>query len=337
MRYRVATATVAVLGLVITSVAIAQNRPQPTRPKPQPPRTNPTLGTAQLPGDNGKVGTTYQLGAKGQELHFILNSAVVAQRFPVKDATHVAKKEQRLLILTCTAHNPQKTEMNLSWNSFTFTAVSPSDKNSGAYPTIYDVDTRAPLTTQLKPAQKTRFIVVIPIWSQGPINKVMVERGNAPVLRYDLEASIPPLVSKFSADKKNLDEEARASTGELIDIGSYDIKVESVEAVDAVGAYKSSSSQQIYVMTVEFANPTNRPLRILWNAIRPTLFDENGEKISWKSDMITMGSGKTIDQEIEPKESIRARYVFSGPAGLNPKRVRLQSSESDRTVVVTFN
>src|SRR5687768_14055156 len=72
--------------------------------------TKPTLGTVQMPGDNGKVGTIYQLGPKGTELHFTLDSAAIATRYKAVDTNLIAGKAERLLILSYTVHNPLKTD-----------------------------------------------------------------------------------------------------------------------------------------------------------------------------------------------------------------------------------
>jgi hypothetical protein len=44
------------------------------------PNTPPKQGAVQMPGDNGKVGTPYMLGKKGEELVFTLEKAEFASR-----------------------------------------------------------------------------------------------------------------------------------------------------------------------------------------------------------------------------------------------------------------
>jgi hypothetical protein len=116
---------IALLGIHATATA------QTTPPRvPKPPVAAPTKGTAQLPGDNGKIGTTYQLGDKDQELHFTLESAQFAPFYKTPEGSAViAGAEQRLLVLTFFVQNPQKKDMGVSFGSFQFTAVSPDDKN----------------------------------------------------------------------------------------------------------------------------------------------------------------------------------------------------------------
>ncbi|MCX6369475.1 MAG: hypothetical protein NTX57_22620, partial [Armatimonadetes bacterium] len=93
-----------------------------------PPTVAPSIQlptTPQLPGDNGKLGITYQLGEKDSELHFTLESAQVAPFYKTPEATVVAGEDQRLLLLTFTVQNPQKTtDMTVNSSAFKFTAVS---------------------------------------------------------------------------------------------------------------------------------------------------------------------------------------------------------------------
>ena len=148
--------------------SLAQN------PKPQ---TNPTLGTPQLPGDNGKLKTIYQLGEKGSELHFTLDSAAVGLHYAAPDDMFLAGKGQRLLILNFTVQNPQTKEMKLGAKSFAFTAVSPDDENYEFNGYLLHGTKKTHLDQALKPAQKVKCIVVFAIHESGPINKLMVQRG----------------------------------------------------------------------------------------------------------------------------------------------------------------
>jgi hypothetical protein len=127
---------------LIASLAIAQNKPKPQAPaKPKPTATSPTKGTVQLPGDNGKIGVTYQLGEKESEMHFTLESAEFASRLATAEDDIISQPERRLLVLTFTAQNPQKLEMGLTWNTFQFTVVSPDDQNFDHEGYLYGADT----------------------------------------------------------------------------------------------------------------------------------------------------------------------------------------------------
>src|SRR5688572_10854059 len=186
----------------LASNSFSQTKPKPPV-KPKPPAstsTKPTLGTSQLPGDNGKVGTIYQLGEKGSELHFTLDAATVSTRYRTVDRNLIAGKNERLLVLNFTIHNPLKIEQMANPASFKFTVVSPDDKNVEFSGSVYEPDKRTSISQMLKPAQKVKLSAVIPIFAQGPITKLMVARGKAPILRYNLLDNLVKSTSVFSAD-----------------------------------------------------------------------------------------------------------------------------------------
>jgi len=51
-------------------------------------------GIPQMPGDNGKIGTIYKMGAAGSELLFTLDSVSVEGRFPAPDDLFVAGEHE---------------------------------------------------------------------------------------------------------------------------------------------------------------------------------------------------------------------------------------------------
>jgi len=298
--------------------------------------TSPTLGTAQLPGDNGKVGTKYQLGAKGAELHFTLDSATVDTRYKTVSTNLIAEKDERLLILSFTVQNPTKIEQSADSRSFKFTVVSPDDKNVEASGPVYEPVKRTPINQMLKPAQKVKLAVVIPIFAQGPITKLIVARGTGAVLRFDLREAMVKSTSVFAGeDGVSINNEAKSELNKAIDFDGFDIEIQEVgEAKDAIGVYQPSSSSGLYFATVKFSNPMMKPLRIGWQYFTPTLTDENGETVHWPSDMVSMASGSTVSQDVDPDGSIRARYIFSGAKGLKLAKFKLTRNSTGRSVTV---
>jgi len=175
------------LPALIVTPSLAQQKPAP-KPVAKPPvksTPRPVLGTVPMPGDNGQIGTTYSMGDKGTELNLTLDSAEFVLLAPMVDDTIVANEEQKILLLTFTVQNPLKTEANLSYTSFAFTAVAPDDKNSEFGGWLYHPERKTRFETSLKPAQKVKAVMAFPIHAKGPVNKLIVKRGSAPVLRYD--------------------------------------------------------------------------------------------------------------------------------------------------------
>ena len=107
--------------------------------------TKPTLGTVQMPGDAGKMKTIYQLGDKGKELHFTLDSATIATRYKAVGSNLVAEKDSRLLVLTFTVHNPLKVEQNgvhliAGWSDKVFEVMDTLEDGANALDAIEKIE-----------------------------------------------------------------------------------------------------------------------------------------------------------------------------------------------------
>lgn len=327
---------IALLALV-SGTCLAQTKPKP-KPKaaPKPPVTSTTKGTAQLPGDNGKIGVTYQLGDKDQELHFTLESAQVAPYYSTGDDFIIATGEQRILILTYTVQNPQKQrDIQANWNSFQFTAISPDDQNFTANGYAYLASTSKRYDSGLKPAQKTKLVYALPIYAAGPVKKLMVQRGRGAVLRYDLEGKLGKMTSIFSADGIDMVADAKAELAKPFEMNGWELEVQEVgQRNEPIGAYKPNSDKTLFTVQVKFTNLLAKPRNLGWMTIKPTLTDENGEKIGWLSDFVSMASGTTIGQEIGPGESIRGLMVCSGTRLQKAAKLKLVDDSGKRSVTI---
>ncbi len=297
--------------------------------------TKPTLGTVQMPGDNGKFGTIYQLGNKGSELQFTLTGAEVAMRYKTVQQNIIAGKNERLLVLNFTVQNPVKKEQEASSSAFKVTVVSPDDQNVEYRGSFYEPDKRTNISQLLKPAQKVKLTAVIPIFAQGPITKIIVARGSGPVLRYDLREGLAKSKSVFSPDGVSIEDNANAELGKPFDLDGFDIEIQEVkELSEAVGGYVPSATQGVYVAVVKFSNPLAQRLSVGWQYFLPTLTDENGEKIHWAGDMFSMSSASAFSQDVDGDGSVRARYMFSGAKGLKLAKFKLTDNGSGRSVSI---
>jgi hypothetical protein len=322
--------------LAADSAGQAKAKPKTKPPaKPAAPSTKPTLGTSQLPGDNGKIGTIYQLGDKGAELHFTLDGATVATSFATVNQNLIAGKNERLLVLNFTVHNPLKTEQVADSRSFKFSVVSPDDKNVEFNGAVYEPQKRTSISQMLKPAQKVKLSAVIPIFAQGPITKLMVARGPGAILRYNLSESLEKSTSVFAADGISIGNDATAELGKPFDLAGYEIEIQEVaEASAAIGNYIPSATTGVYYAVVKFTNPMMQPLSVGWQYFTPVLTDENGENIHWSKDMFSMSSATAFSQDVEGGSSVRARYLFSGAKGLQLAKFKLTRNSIDRSVSV---
>lgn len=322
--------------VALTSLGAAQTKKTPVKPKPKPGQTRPTLGTVQLPGDNGQVNTAYSMGNKGDELNFTLDTAEFADRAQFADGTTFPTADQKLLLLTFTVQNPQKRDMYLTWNTFKFTVVSPEDQNQefGGY--LYHPTQRTRYESTLKPAQKVKATIAIPIHAVGPVNKLMVRRGKAPILRYDLRGKVKPLTGPFATNEGiDIAKEGAGALNTPVALGQLDWTFESVEAVDGpIGNYKAREGEKVYIVTATAKNSGLMKFNVTWNTLRPTMKDADGEPFEWKQDFVGMNSNKTISTELEPNDSIRAKFVFTGPANAKPAKLSFLDSRTNRTLVI---
>lgn len=278
-----------------------------------------------MPGDNGKPGVIYTLGAKGEELYFTLESAEFALRSMMQEETVLAKAGERLLVVTFAVQNPQKSEMGFSWGSFKFTVVSPDDQNFGFDGYVYHPDRKVRLDMSLKPAQKVRAVAVIPIYGKGPVVKLMVQRGNPPVLRYTLRDKVKPLTDAFmetgGIDTKD---SAMGTIGSATWLGNWDLTVEKVETTSGkLGNYDPGDDNKLLVATVLVRNPTQQKRQFTWSTFQYSMTDTNGEPIEWVSDVFRMSADSTLDMELEPSKEIRARVIFKAPKSAKPAELTL--------------
>ena len=152
--------------------AFARNKKPATKPgKPVKPAGGPVvLGTTQLPGDFGKLGTTYTIGAR-EPINFTLKTAEYSVTpFTVCNNTYVPKGDEKLLVLHYTVHNPVPREQSYHWSGIRFTAVDARDTNHDYIQAVAREGENQPLSISLKPAQKLEVVdaILVPAEGVGP-------------------------------------------------------------------------------------------------------------------------------------------------------------------------
>src|SRR5579871_6690364 len=65
-------------------------------------------GTAQLAGENGKIGVTYTLGKSSPYNFTLLDARYSASRVVIGGDTAMPKADEKLLVVDFTVQNPQK-------------------------------------------------------------------------------------------------------------------------------------------------------------------------------------------------------------------------------------
>ncbi len=321
----------AILLVGALNLGFAQKASKPPVKKNKPARA----GTAQLPGDNGKLGVVYAMGPKGDQLFFKLESAALETRAAFVENTLVAKANEKLLVLTFTVQNPQNAETLFRFDSLGFTCVAPDDQNWEFSGYVYNPATKKPISTNLKPAQKIQAVAAFPVHGVGPINKLMVQRGEAPVLRYDLRGKVKPLTGPFAGNGIDTVGEGKAELGTPFALGPLDVTVEKVEPVAPGGELEPEEERTYFGATVNVVNNTLQPVFFRFDVLTPLMRDSDGAEMDYCK-LLLGDSYRDVDGDIPPKGTVRCRYVFSTPVGTKPTELVLTDPESERTIKVKF-
>lgn len=327
---------------VAVSILLSQGGQKPKTNPPKPSQTAPTLGTVQLPGDNGKVGVTYQLGAKGRELHFTLDSATVGMNFSAPDDSLVAGENQRILILNFTVQNPQKEEMGLSATTFGFTTVSPDDENFKFSGYLLGLPKKGRISQSLKPAQKVKCVVAFPIYSTGPVTKVMVNKGDAPILRYDLTGKIVKMESAFSKDGIDLDQTTKfpmLAKGESLDLGEFGVTYNGWEFTsEKIKGYEPSKGFKYLVIKTSYKNLVVKDSFLSFAYFDWTVSDVSGQKLPWNKDVLFEGNDTPIYQKlVYGEDEIKGRVYYQVPDSMTSFSATLTHVASKRKVKLQTN
>lgn len=219
------TSCTLVAGLLLGSGAQAQKKPVPKKPATS---QAIVLGTKQLPGDFGKVGTTYTLGKDSPinvtllGLEYSLNRALVRSGDGT-DSLQVPAKGQRWLLVRLNLQNPRGNDLRLWYGSLHLTAVDEAGANHepiGMTPFTAPGSPVA-LNLNLKPGQKVTTTIALPVATQSKVVKLLVERERGlPIIRYDTTSLIAPLEAPDTV---------LGQLNTYFPLGSYDAKLIGLE------------------------------------------------------------------------------------------------------------
>lgn len=336
-------------GMMIPATAHAQSGgKKPTKAKAAVQKTaKPTgpivLGTTQLPGDFGKLGTTYTIG-KSYPINFTLKSvdySVVP--LTIGQNTWVPKATEKRLVLHYTIHNPMPTEQRYYWADLQFTAVDAKDTNHTYIQTVAREGDREPLSINLKPAQKLDVTASIIVPAEGVVPKLIVERERgAPVIRYDLRGKVTPLESGFAdpADTTGATalKEVAAQAGIFYPTGDFDMRLDEIAYVNGPLIKREPGEGKRYLTAIfTIKNRTASQKRYVWSDFLPDLCDADGEKSTYTQALLKASRDETTDGELAPGEEARIRFFFPLPANVAGKTLRLaEGKEIDARAARVF-
>ncbi len=288
------------------------------------PQARVVLGTTQLAGDNGKLGQAYTMGF---DLPYKINLTLRSAKYtttPLVMGERVVEPErdQKLLVLEITVHNPNKTEWLFRGDSFLFTAVDDQDTNHNGV----GVYSRSGVTTEmfnarLKPAQKVDLVTCIAVPAKGVMPKLMVAYTTSKkVLRYDLRSIVKPLEAPF-ADPSDASGATALATipgqrGTMYPCTRFEIRFDGAALADSVGRFKAEKGKRFAVVTFSSRNIGNAPWLLRGDTYRYTVVNADGDKFSRTTRVLNATSDNDFGRQLDPGEVVTARAIVEVPANV---------------------
>ena len=329
------------LSLLATGVteAVPKKKPAAAR-KPGGPIV---LGTTQLAGDFGKLGTTYTIG-KSAPLNFTLKSAeYTVAPFTLGNNSWVPKEDEKLLVLHYTVHNPQPRDQGYTWSDLLFTAVDALDKNHEFIQAVGREGTQQVLSQSLKPAQKIDVYSAIRVPANGEIPKLIVQRERgAPVIRFDLRGKVKKLpegvADPADATGATARAEVPAKAGEFYPLGELSARLDSVAYTDEALLNREPGAGKRYATAIfTIKNATAREQSYYWGSFLPELIDADGEKVAYTQALLKATRNEKTDGKLNPGEEARVRFFFPLPSDVDAKTLKLALGLSiDQRVARTY-
>jgi hypothetical protein len=273
-------------------------------------------GTGQMAGEWAEMGKEYSLG-KGDPMNFALRSAeFVASRVRIGEQAFFPKADEKLLVLHYTAHNPQQTERDVDWDTFNFTVVDATNANREYSQNVgQEANSLSLGSMSLKPAQKVDLYTFIVVAAGGEIPKLIVKRGDGPVLRYDLRGKVKALPAPFADPSDSTGatalKEVPAQMGTYVPTGLFDVKVESAAYTDATYAdHEPEEGTRHLLVTVAIKNQTGESQTVNWDTFRPRVVTAGGETIPYNENLLHATRDEALSSELAAGQEIRGRFFF---------------------------
>jgi hypothetical protein len=291
------------------------------------------LGTNQMPGDFGKLNTTYTIG-KSSPINFTLKSVEYSLiPLSIGNSTWVPKADEKLLVLRYTVQNPTPQPQRYYWADILFTAVDNKDVNHEFINAISRDGLQEPLDISLKPAQKLEIITAIVVPAEGVVPKLIVQRErDAPVIRYDLRGKAKPLPATVAdtADASGTTpmKVIPAQPSTFYSIGVFDARLDEVAYVTVpLSGREPGEGKQWLTATFTIKNRSSHSNSYVWSDFLPELRDADGEKVDYNQSILKASRDESASGELAPGEEARIRFYFELPKDVTGKTLRLREGK----------
>lgn len=323
----------------LTAVCLAPAQAKPatkpgTKPAQKPAQTQPLLGTAQLPGDNGKLEQAYTMGERGK-VNVVLTGVRYAKERWIHDESAVTPdRDHKLMILSFQIQNPNKEITRFNGGVLKFTAIDQEGENHEGSRIAIQKSGVKNLSIDLKPAQRIDCETAILVPAKGMVPKLMVahESGGG-VLRYDLHDAIKGLQKPYSADGVNADASIPGEAGTFYSLWDWDVKYQNVETGEKAFGHWTIDDNKSFVfarLAIKKAVAGNSLARI--NA---ELISEDGDR--YPDSGLKKGSleeGHSLRGE--QGQEMNTRMAFSVPKGVKIVKLRVWEGQNTYSHAVEF-
>lgn len=293
-----------------------------------------TVGTAQLPGPDGKLGEVYKMRTERPLFFSLKRMEYTTAQVKMGDSFYVPEAGEKLLVLHYTIQNPNETNELVRSDSLRFTAVDAASVNYEGRATWGVEETGMSLNTQLFPAQTVKAYTVISVPAKGVIPKLIVQpNDNGPLLRFDLRDKVAGLPAPIADPEDRSGATARGSVPGVFNTSypyeHFTVSVEKYEyTADALGREAPHAGERYLVFTLLVKNmaPTEQLLRA--DTFEATLTSTDEEELPRVNTMLFATTNRPIAQMSQPGQEMRVRVFFTVPQGVTPKTLALQEGES---------
>jgi hypothetical protein len=331
--------TIAAIAALAVGASAQTSKTKATQSKPKP-ENKATKGTVQMAGDNGKLNTTYTIGKVDP-----INITITDVRFSVvreivgKDVL-APSKEEKLMVIDFTAHNPNPKATAFNGGSLKFTGVDQESVNRDHKYYFTRAKTGEIFNTELKPAQKVELRTVIVAPAAGTVPKLILEhRSGGPVLRIDTKPYLKPLDATFADPKDETGmttlDTIKAQNDTYYPLPQIDIKVNAQEVAkhgNRFGPNTTGAGRTYASVKVHLKGMSPQPAFLRFNA---ELVDEDGGK----HQVVKWAPASTEDHfgsRVELDEEVAVRFVAVIPENVKIKAIRIVDASGKLSRMFVF-
>ncbi len=346
----------AIMALMLVGSMLAAQTKKPVKPKPaksKPAKTPPqeTLGTKQMTGAEGVLGTEYTLG-KDNPMNIIVNKVEYrGDRISAGDEAISPNIEEKLLVVHFTFHNPQPRESLVRGDTFRFTAVDAAGTNHDYEPTVWLEADGKTLELTLKPGQRMDGYTLIRLPAAGDIQKLMIISSEDKAIRYTLKGKVKPLVAPYvdpmvkegftvgaTAPMKMGEATPLASTGhkssEYFDFTVEKMTLSSKPLMEEA----PEEGKQFVVLTGRVKNTSRTDgLLIRADSLKLSLVTTDGESVEHTNRMLHATQGREAEFTLAKGAEGRFRLWFIVHKDSKLKSLSVRHNDNDRPFTIDLS